>query len=46
VLEIGDLAVHDEEAYPSEEGLAAVAASADTAPARKPEPAVEPAAEP
>jgi Amt family ammonium transporter len=51
VLELGDLAAHDEEAYPSEEGLAAVGAgSVSTGPpptetsasAKSAEPAAEP----
>ena len=51
VLELGDLAVHDEEAYPSEEGLAAVGAgSVSTGPPPTEAPAsaksAEPAAEP
>ena len=42
VLETGDLAVHDEEAYPSDDLVpAGVAASATPAPAPAPRPAAE-----
>jgi Amt family ammonium transporter len=46
VLEIGDLAVHDEEAYPSEEGLAVGAPPAKAPPAKASPTAAEPAAPP